>query len=198
MLGAAAWVKVVPLVLVPVWWARHRGLLAAAAALALTAALVAWLVALGGLDAVGAMVDALSFQFQRASFHAPWRTFDLQWLQPWVRAAAPAAVAWLALAWRRDRRLAEDPLRLAGAAGALLLIVQLSANYWTWMYLPWAFPFIALALLCDPAGRASAARRDASQGGEPLSPRPRPGAETPGRRRPDRAPRRGRTPRRRG
>ena len=159
VLTAAAWVKVVPVVLLPVWWARHRRLRAAAGALVLSAALVAWLVALGGLDAVGAMLDALSFQFQRASFHAPWRTFGLQWLQPWVQAAVPAALTWMLLAWRSDRRLAEDQVRVAGAAGALLLMVQLSANYWTWMYLPWAFPFLALALLFDAGGQPPATSR---------------------------------------
>jgi hypothetical protein len=40
---------------------------------------------------------------------------------------------------------------MAGLSGALLLGAQLTANYWTWAYLPWAFPCIAVALLLPGA-----------------------------------------------
>jgi hypothetical protein len=51
------------------------------------------------------------------------------------------------VAVRRDRRLAGDPARLAALTGAILIGVQLSANYVTFAYLPWIFPPVAVALL---------------------------------------------------
>jgi hypothetical protein len=93
------------------------------------------------------MVDALSFQFQRASFHAPWRPFGLSWLQIILQAALLALLALATVRAWRNRSLRTDLPRLAGLSGALLLGAQLTANYWTWAYLPWAFPCIAAALL---------------------------------------------------
>jgi hypothetical protein len=153
VLAAACWTKLVPLMLVPVWLARLRGreLLAALVALVgVSALLAACLLVLGGTGAVRDMVDGLSFQFQRASFHAPWRPFGLGWVQVLLQAALVALLAVAVVRARRDQRLAgasADLARLAGLAGALLLGVQLTANYWTWAYLPWAFPCIAAALL---------------------------------------------------
>jgi hypothetical protein len=48
---------------------------------------------------------------------------------------------------RRDSELAADRWRIAAIAAALLLGVQISANYWTYMYLAWTFPVLALPLL---------------------------------------------------
>jgi hypothetical protein len=150
LLAAACWAKVVPLILVPVWLARLRGRdlrVALLALIGLSAGLVAWLLALGGGDAIRAMGDGLSFQFQRASFHAPWRPFGLGWLQTVLQAALVALLALATVRATANRRI-ELP-RLAGLTGALLLGVHLTANYWTWAYLPWAFPCIAVALLID-------------------------------------------------
>lgn len=151
VLTAAVWTKVVPVVLAPLWLARllagglARGL---AAALGLSAALCAWLVLLGGAAAVGDMAEALSFQLQRRSFYAPWEPLGLGGLQLLVQAGLLACVAWAALR-ERAAGFAEptDLRRLAAVVGALLLWAQLSANYWTWAYLPWAVPFVLVALL---------------------------------------------------
>jgi hypothetical protein len=150
VLAGAWWTKVVPLILVPVWLAGLRGRdlrVALVALVGVSGALIAWLLALGGADAVREMVDALSFQFQRASFHAPWRPFRLSWLQIILQAALLALLALATLRAWRNRGLRPDLPRLAGLSGALLLGMQLTANYWTWAYLPWAFPCIAAALL---------------------------------------------------
>jgi glycosyl transferase family 87 len=158
LLTAAAWTKVVPLALAPVWLARlerRQVPRALAAAAGLTAALCLWLFALDGTGAVGDMLDALSFQFQRGSFHAPWIPFGIEWLQPVVQAGLVAAVAGLALRARTDAEFARDPVRIAAALGAVLLWVQVAANYWTWAYLPWVLPFVLASLLSDP--RSSAA-----------------------------------------
>jgi hypothetical protein len=39
--------------------------------------------------------------------------------------------------------------RFAGLTGLLLALIQLSANYWTYAYLPWVFPLLAYALLAE-------------------------------------------------
>ena len=160
LLAAAAWVKVVPLVLVPVWLARLRRdsiLRAVVPGVALSALLCGWLILLGGVDALGKMVESLSFQLQRGSFHSPWRPFGLEGLQLVVQAGLLAAVAALALRARRDTALRRDPTRLAAALGGLLLWLQLAANYWTWAYLPWVFPFVAVALLAGATEGAAGA-----------------------------------------
>lgn len=150
VLAGACWAKVVPLILVPVWLARLRGRhlgLALVALAGVSGAVIAWLVALGGAGAIREMIDALSFQFQRASFHAPWQPFGLSWLQIVLQAALVALLALATVRARGNRSLRTDLPRLAGLSGALLLGVQLTANYWTLAYLPWAFPCIAAALL---------------------------------------------------
>jgi hypothetical protein len=162
VLAAACWTKVVPLVLVPVWLARLRGRdlwLALGGLGAVSAGVAGWLLALGGAGAVGEMVDALSFQFQRASFHAPWRPFGLDWLQAILQAALLALLALATVRAWRDRSLRTDIRQLAGLSGALLLGVQLTANYWTWAYLPWAFPAVAVALLLGGYPPATSRRR---------------------------------------
>ena len=47
----------------------------------------------------------------------------------------------------RDRALAADPRRMAALGAAVLLGVQLAANYWSATYLAWVFPLVAVALL---------------------------------------------------
>ena len=174
VLAAACWTKVVPLILVPVWLARLRGRdlkVALVALVGISGALIAWLLALGGADAIREMVDALSFQFQRASFHAPWRPFGLSWLQIILQAALLALLALATLRAWRNRGLRTDLPRLAGLSGALLLGVQLTANYWTWAYLPWAFPCIAAALLIG-GDWASGPRSRSVPRAVPRTPRP--------------------------
>jgi hypothetical protein len=149
-LALAAWVKVVPIVLLPLWLARGgRGARrrALVPAVALSLALSGALVALGGPGALGAMLGALRFQFERGSFHAPWFLFGLRWLQPLAQAATLCLLVAGVLALRTDRALREDGTRVAALAAAVLLGVQLSANDWSITYLTWAYPLIAVALL---------------------------------------------------
>ena len=60
-----------------------------------------------------------------------------------------AAIAGASLRVWSDRALASDPRRMAALGAALLLAVQLAANYWSYTYLAWAFPLLAVALLMD-------------------------------------------------
>jgi hypothetical protein len=52
--------------------------------------------------------------------------------------------------WPRHR----SPLRLAALTAALLIGFQLVLTYWIYLYLPWFFPFVALALIAAPRAPA--------------------------------------------
>src|SRR5262249_46561725 len=50
--------------------------------------------------------------------------------------------------WPRRR----SPLRLAAYTGALLVGFEAVLTHWSWLYLPWFFPFVAFALLATRTG----------------------------------------------
>lgn len=153
LLAMGVWVKLVPLILLAIWIPYRRRELwrSCPAAVALSVILTGLLLALGGLGGISAMFGALSFQFQRGSFYAPWYTFELQWLQPLAQAGVLAVLFASIARLKAEPSLRSDPVRMSAIAAALLLGVQLAANYWTWSYLPWVFPFIAVALLMAEA-----------------------------------------------
>ncbi len=165
-LAAGVWVKLVPLILLAIWIPyRRRGLGGACAgALALSVALTGLLLLLGGAHGITAMAHAMAFQFQRGSFFAPWYTFHVQWLQPLAQAAVLAILVAAVLHLRADRSARTDPVRMSALAAALLLGVQLAANYWTWSYLPWVFPFLAVGLLLAQREAAPAAPSGTPEG----------------------------------
>ena len=55
----------------------------------------------------------------------------------------------LALAWVPRRR---SPLRMAALTGAVLIGFELVLTHWFYLYLPWFFPFVALALVAPLPG----------------------------------------------
>ena len=57
----------------------------------------------------------------------------------------------VALAWFPRRR---SPLRLAALTGAVLIGFELVLTHWSYLYLPWFFPFVVLALVAPLPGRA--------------------------------------------
>ncbi|HKG02493.1 MAG TPA: glycosyltransferase 87 family protein [Conexibacter sp.] len=144
--------KVVPFALLPIWLARLHGrrlvvglaLTAGAAAATLVA-----LIALGGADAPRQMLHAIAYQADRRTLHSPWTLLGIEWLQPLGQAAVLALVAAATVRVRRDAALAADPMRLAALAGAVLLGLQLTGNYWTYLYLAWVVPCIVVGLLAD-------------------------------------------------
>lgn len=155
----AGWFKVVPFALLPIWLARLRGRrLAAALALAAASAAVtlAALVALGGAGAPMRMLHAIAYQADRRTLHSPWTLLGIEWLQPLGQAAVLALVAGATVRARRDSAFAQDPARLAALAGAVLLGVQLTGNYWTYLYLAWVVPCVVAGLLADSPARARA------------------------------------------
>jgi Glycosyltransferase family 87 len=154
LLGLAAWVKVIPVLALPIWFARmrRRGALEALASLALvSAALLGWLVALGGGSALVTMAHALSFQFERGSLSSLWTGMGVEELQPVAQAALVSVIAAATLAVRRDRTLRDDLPRLAALLAGVILLAQFAANFWTWAYLPWALAPALLVLIPSPS-----------------------------------------------
>lgn len=150
VLAAGAWFKLTPLALIPLWLAplRGRGLLRAVAAIAgVSLLVVGTLVLLGGWNAPSAMVDAIAYQGARSSANSLWTVVGSVPLQQLAQAGALSLVAGAVVRLRRDHRLALDASRVAALAAAVLLAVQISAGYWSFMYLAWVYPFLALSVL---------------------------------------------------
>jgi hypothetical protein len=161
-LTIAGWIKLGPLVALPAWIARERGrslTRATLATVAATAVVGLWVLALGGLGGLGDMFDAVSFQAERGSLLSLWTLTGSDAAQVAVQATVATLVVAGAVQLRRDPTLAADPRRVAALAGAVLLGTQLAANYWTYTYLAWVFPLVALALLRAPAATPARARR---------------------------------------
>lgn len=153
-LALAAWAKVVPGAALLVWLPRLRGrslLTACATAGALLAAGVLAIVAVGDSASLGATWDALRFQFERGSWFSVWRQTGWTWAQPVFQAAT---VAFAALAALEVWRLGPETIglrRAAALAGAVIALLQIGANHWTYTYLAWLVPFILVALFPPPA-----------------------------------------------
>jgi hypothetical protein len=161
LLTIAAWVKLVPVFVLPaaITRLRSRGASrAVAAALAVTATAAAWLLLAGGLRGVWQMVEGVSFQADRGSLLSFWTVLGIEPLQPAFQAAAFALVAVSVLWASGDRRLARDPRRLAALAGAIVIAFQLGANYWSHAYLTWVLPFLILALFSNEREASTQAR----------------------------------------
>jgi hypothetical protein len=159
VLAIAGWFKLAPFALVPVWLAPHRGRplrRALAVLFAVSAGTMALVVALGGLDGPSAMAHAIAYQFDRGSLQSPWVALDLTGLQPIGQAAVLALVAGIVVRLRRAPELAAEPDRIAALAAAVLIALQLAANYWTFLYLSWVMPLVVLALLVEFAPTRSA------------------------------------------
>lgn len=154
VLSFAAWFKLVPAALFPLWIAslRRAGIgRALLSAVAISAAMLAALVALGGADALVRMVTAMSFQLTRTAPNTLWTFAGSVPLQQLTEALTLSLIAGGTVRIWRERSLADDRVRFAALCAAVLLGVQLAGNYWTFMYLTWVFPFIALSLLASPS-----------------------------------------------
>ena len=153
VLAFAAWFKLVPAALFPLWIAslRRAGIgRALLSAVAVSGAMLAALVALGGADGLVRMVTAMSFQLTRTAPNTLWTFAGSVPLQQLTEALTLSLIAGATVRIWRERSLADDRVRFAALCAAVLLGVQLGGNYWTFMYLTWVFPFIALSLLASP------------------------------------------------
>ena len=156
LLALAAWTKFAPLVLWPLWSRYPRGaaaprhsFLRGAGGLVLGTALAGLLLIPGGLDGVSVFWDrTLGFQLGRSSPFSIWAWGiypglpDLSGLQTVLEALLATCAVALAF---RPRQL--DAVQLAALSGALVLGFELVLTHWSYLYLPWAFPFVLLALV---------------------------------------------------
>jgi hypothetical protein len=156
LLALASWTKFAPLVLWPLWSRYPRGqdapprsFLRGVAGLALGTAIAGLLLVPGGLDGVQVFWDrSVGFQLGRSSPFSIWAWGvypgfpDLGGLQTALEAVLVTCSAALAV---RPRRL--DAVRLAALSGALILGFELVLTHWSYLYLPWAFPFVLFALV---------------------------------------------------
>ncbi len=98
----------------------------------------------------------VSFQLGRASPFSiwDWRQYhakglpDLHLVQRALQVALVAGAVLLAW-WPRHR----SPLRLAALTAVVLIGFELVLTHWFYLYLPWFFPFVALALVAPLPGR---------------------------------------------
>ncbi|HET6173505.1 MAG TPA: hypothetical protein VFD90_12900 [Gaiellales bacterium] len=166
LLALASWTKFAPFLLWPLWSRYPRGegeparrsFLRGAAGLALGTALAGVLVLLGGGGLHGFRLfwdRTAGFQLGRSSPFSiwDWNVYlpgfpDLSGLQTALEALLVTCAVLLAF---RPRRL--DAVRLAALSGALVLGFELVLTHWSYLYLPWAFPFAVLALVL-PSGKA--------------------------------------------
>jgi hypothetical protein len=154
LLAAAGWFKFAPFVLVPVALAPLRGrrLARALAAIGVVSLpLLGVLVALGGLGGPASMVHSMSYQFTRGSMQSVWGALGIAGAQPFgqgcVLGLIAASVVWL----RQHPHLAADRRRMAALSAAILIGLQLSADYWAFLYLAWVMPLIGCSVLAQSA-----------------------------------------------
>ncbi len=84
----------------------------------------------------------LVYQANRGSPFSVWGLYGLPGLQRVVQLAAVALALALAAIPRRD-----DLAGLAAACAAVVIAVQLGIDHWFYLYIPWFFPLVMIALL---------------------------------------------------
>lgn len=147
LLTLAAWVKVVPgLALLP-WLAALRARsrrTATVTVLAVSAASVAAILLVGGAGALSSAWHAMRFQFVRGSWYSIWQLTGTRALQPVFQAATLAFAAFIAA---ELTRAGSPSLRSAAAGGgAVVALIEIGGNSWSYQYVVWLLPFILLAL----------------------------------------------------
>ena len=159
MLALAGLTKFAPLVLAPLFAThpapRRRGVMLFAAGFAMVAALA--FVPVVAHNSPRSFFDAtIAFQAQRGSPFSVWGLYEGAWIDKLQLAVQIAAVAGaVALAFVPRRR---DLVGLAALSAAILIALQLGVTHWFYLYIPWFFPLVMLALL----GRWGAPVRHAS------------------------------------
>jgi hypothetical protein len=166
-LALAGWAKFAALLLVPLWASYPRGtgkdagrrLLGFELGFLVGTALIAWIFLLepDALHAVRVFWDrTFGWQLSRPSPFSIWDWDqypgypDLALVQGALKIALLAAAFAVYFVPRE-----KNPLQLAALSGALLIGFELVLTHWFYLYIPWFFPFVAIALLATaPVGRA--------------------------------------------
>jgi len=111
------------------------------------AALLAFAPLLGDLDARDFWDHTIAFQAQRGSPFSVWGLYDpdVTWLDVAQRGVQIAGgLLALALAFVPRRR---DIVGLAACSAAILIALQLGVTHWFYLYIPWFFGLVMIALL---------------------------------------------------
>jgi hypothetical protein len=178
LLALATLAKFAPLALGPLYAGGYTGLLARAPApeggrrrfaavrpaamfTAGFAAVFAVILAHPAIDSgLGTFFDrTVVSQIDRTSPFSVWgQVHDIQWLQTGVLAASAVFAASLAFVPRR-RTLPQ----VAALAAAVMIGLQLSVDHWFYLYIPWFFGAMAIALLAIETTRAAPIGKDARE-----------------------------------
>ena len=155
VLAVAGWFKLAPFLLLPLWLAPLRGrqlLRALGVIVAVGAAVLGMVLALGGAGAPAQMIHAIGYQFSRGSTQSFPAALGLSALQPIGEALVLGVLAAGTLAIARNPS-AFDARRMSALTAVLLIALQLSANYWSVLYLAWLAPLLITSLLgaAEPA-----------------------------------------------
>jgi hypothetical protein len=135
---------------------RVRALASYGAAFAATVALVS--IPAFSHDSLREIYErTIAYQSNRGSPFSVWGLYGLQGLEQVVELAAVALALALAVLPRRP-----DVVGLAAACAAVIIAEQLGIEHWFYLYIPWFFPVVIIALL----GRLS------GEGGTLIEPQP--------------------------
>jgi Glycosyltransferase family 87 len=154
LLAAAAWFKLAPLAILPLWLAPLRGRSLARAVIgfgSVTVLMCLLLIGLGGVRGPESMLHAVDFQFSRQSPQSVWAILDARWAQPIAQALVLSLIVTFGLCFHARPELGVSRQRIAAASAATLIAVQLVADYWAFLYLAWVIPLLALTVFAQPA-----------------------------------------------
>jgi hypothetical protein len=91
----------------------------------------------------------IDYQANRGSPFSVWGLYGLPGLQRVVQLAAITLAVALAIVPRRD-----DLVGLAAACAAVMIATQLGVEHWFYLYIPWFFGLVMIALIGTPPSRA--------------------------------------------
>ena len=140
--------KFAPLVLAPLF-ATHSGWRPRPLALFsfgfLLAAALAFVPVLAHNDLRSFWDASIAFQFERGSPFSVWGLYEGAWIDHVQRAVQVVAVGGaIALAFVPRRR---DVVGIAALSAAILIALQLGVTHWFYLYIPWFFALVMIALL---------------------------------------------------
>ena len=161
--------KFAPLALAPLFmrgvgdrWPRRRSVVAYVLAYGLTV-LVVMLPVLLNKDLHAFWRDTISYQSGRGSPFSIWGLWGgLGFLQHVVQGAAAALAVLVAFVPRR-RTIVE----VAALGVAVIIALQLGITHWFYLYIPWFFPMVIVALVASHPSREAAALAAADDWAEP-------------------------------
>ena len=160
----SAWTKFASLLVLPLWTGypearRPRHIVLTLLAFLLATAVVFFVLFLEPSPWHAARVfydRTVSFQIGRDSPFSLWDWGQyhakglpdlhvVQWVLEGLLVVGSVALAW----WPRRR----SPLRMAALTAAVLIGFELVLTHWSYLYLPWFFPFVVLALVAPAPSR---------------------------------------------